>query len=145
MKRVAAAAVLMVLALAAAVSWADRAWQTKPYAGTKVRVINAGNVQRWDTLLATPSGSRCVVTNFTAYVHDSGSAAGFHVVFSSKNSATTYLALHDTLLTGQMKAIVYQGPFVFPKDSTIKVSYYMTAGVVDSLYALPTYMIEHAP
>lgn len=145
MRRVIASLVLLAMMFLVAISFGDHAWQTKPYSASKVRVINAGNPQRYDTLLAVPSGRRCVLVNFAAYVHDSNLAAGFHVFFASKNSQTQYIAFHDTLTIGQRKIIQYAGPWVFPQDSTIVVSYYMTVGVLDTLFALPTYLVENAP
>lgn len=138
-------AALVALALAGGVAYAQRAADTKPYSATKVRVINAGNAQRWDTLTTVPSGHRMTLLSMTVAAHDSNLAAGLRVVFASKNSAKTYLFLHDSLAAGQRKHIVFAGPVVFPTDSTIKVSYYTTVGTIDSLFAMPTFRIERAP
>ena len=132
----------VALAIAGGIAYAQGTVNTQPYSATDVRVINAGNPQRWDTLTTVPLGHRMSLVSLAVMTHDSGSAAGLRIVFASKNSAKTYLVFHDSLTSGQRKSTFYLGPVAFPKDSTIKVSYYMTVGVVESLFTLPSFRVE---
>lgn len=143
MKRALAVGVLVAMAALVAVSWADRAWQLKTIEKAPVRVINAGNPLRSDTI-AVASSERLTVDAFNLWADDSAQTPTTVIEFKSLNvaSGTRYLRFTDTYTANQVKASWWVGPWVFPKGDSILVSYYTVGGTIDSMLATITYRLE---
>jgi hypothetical protein len=142
MRRVVAGVmVAAMLAMTLTVAMAERAWKPYSYTAVPIRVINAGNLQRFDTL-AVRDGERLTVNTFSLWGDDSAAAAVAQVEFMSLNSRTRYLRFTATYTSAQVKNDTWSGPWVFPKDSTIIISYSMASGVLDSALATMTYQLE---
>jgi hypothetical protein len=143
MKRVLAIVVLVALGGLVAISWAERAWQLKTIEKAPVRVINAGNPLRSDTIAVT-SDERLTVNAFALWADDSAQTPTAVIEFKSLNlaSGTRYLRFTDTYTANQVKTSWWAGPWVFPKGDSILISYYTVGGTIDSMLATITYMLE---
>lgn len=146
MNRFAVIAVALMAAALVASAWADRAQQIRTIEKAPVRLINAGNPLRADTIAVT-SSERVVLDAFALWADDSAQIPTAVIEFKSLNKSpgTRYLRFTDTYSANQIKTSWWVGPWVFPKGDSILVAYYTvgaTPGTLDSMLATLTYRFE---
>jgi hypothetical protein len=110
-----------------------------------IRAYNGATVQQYDTM-AVGNDERVELLSFQAYADDSAQTPTLTAWFVSANSKTVYMKLStDPFTANQIKTFTWQGPWTFPKDSTILIYYNITGatpGTLDTLIVNGTYRLQ---
>lgn len=125
--------------IAAGIAFAQRGFRVTTVGSTRAafRAYVGATPQQYDTL-GGGSGVVVVLDSWAYWADDSAQTPTINFLFVSSGSKTPYLRIADTFTANQIKGNQYNGPWAFPKDSTILVYYNITGATPGTLDTINT-------
>jgi hypothetical protein len=147
-KRIVAWVLVVAALLLVGIAHADRRLTLmNSSARVPLRMYVGATAQQFDTM-AVGSNQRVELDQFQVYADDSAQTTStLSIAFMSLNSRTIYARLSESYTVANgVKTSNWDGPWVFPYDSTILVYYFMqgtTPATLDTLRVHAVYRLEN--